>query len=257
MQAPATTFLSANWSTPRAGAPIVAIVAHATVGTNSIDFLRRGGDLPDGSDRRVSIHVLFDKAGRRYVYLPDSVGANHAGFSTLTINGQTFCRTCPINANQSTLGFEIENLQDGRDPYTEAQLLSMGWQINEWRRIHGPLPIVRHADIDPTRRSDPIGLSVAQMEEWARRAAGEQPPRDNGLQRFVVIPDSLAIVREGPGTSFPESLDGQSRNLTRLPGGTEVTVDRIVRGEEAFGDTRWAHLASDLGFIHILALEPA
>jgi hypothetical protein len=157
--------LDYNWSQGRAGHAIVAIVAHATVGTDSRAYLSRGGSKADGSDRKVSIHALIQKPGDPiYRYVPDSIGANHAGFGTMPAGFPQ------VNPNVCTLGFELENLQDGKDPYTDQQLLAMGWLINEWRRLHGALPILRHADIDPKRRSDPVGLSVAQIESWVTKA---------------------------------------------------------------------------------------
>jgi hypothetical protein len=156
-----------TWSTPRGGRKIEAIIAHGTVGTDSRAYLSRGGDLPDGSDKRVSIHVLIPKAGDPiYRYVPDAVGANHAGF------GHMPARFTQVNPNLITLGFELENLQDGKDPYPDSQLLAMGWQINAWRKAYGYLPVLRHTDIDPPpRKYDTVGLSVAQIEQWCVKAA--------------------------------------------------------------------------------------
>jgi hypothetical protein len=175
-QAPQVVQLPYNWSTPRNGQKILAIIAHGTVGTDSRAYLSRGGDLPDGSDRRVSIHALIQKPGNPiYRYVPDSKGANHAGFGTMPAPW----RDIPVN--KCTLGFELENLQNGKDPYPDTQLLAMGWQINEWRRLHGHLPIHRHEDIDPNRRRDTVNLSVAEIERWCVSAAAHfsavpQPP---------------------------------------------------------------------------------
>lgn len=161
---PTVTQMSYNWSTARKGNAIVAIVAHGTAGTDSRAYLARGGELADGSDRKVSIHILIQKDGAIYRYVPDELGANHAGYGTMPPPWRG------INPNLCTLGFELENLQDGKDPYPTAQLTAMAWQINQWRAKHGPLPIYRHADIDPHRRSDTVGLSVDEMEAWVRRA---------------------------------------------------------------------------------------
>lgn len=165
-QAPRIEKLPYNWFTNRGDQKIVAIIAHGTVGRDSRAYLSRGGELPDGSDRKVSIHVLIPKSGDPiYRYVPDSKGANHAGFGTMPAPWSK------VNPNRCTLGFELENLQNGFDPYPEPQLLAMGWQINEWRRIHGPLPIFRHTDIDPPpRKFDTKNLSVAQIEEWCNAA---------------------------------------------------------------------------------------
>lgn len=163
-----------NWWTNRAGSPIVGIVAHNTVGVDSRVYLSRGGDLADGRDRKVSIHVLIAKDGTQYRYVPDERGANHAG------SGKLPPPWGGINPNRCTLGFELENASNGIrrvDPYPDDQLLSMGYLLVVWRTHYGPLPLFRHGDIDPMRRKDPVGLSVATMEEWFIRARdGETGP---------------------------------------------------------------------------------
>lgn len=158
-----------NWSTDRGAYPILLIVAHGTAGSDSRAYLSRGGDRPDGSDRKVSIHRLIRKDGTIYRYVENERGANHAGAATatITIGGRTY-RAGEVN--KISLSFELENLQDGKDPYPDAQLLAMGWQIAEWRRLYGNLPLFRHAVIDPTRRHDPVGLTLDQIESWVMRA---------------------------------------------------------------------------------------
>lgn len=191
-------FYPATWQSPRDGAVPLAIVVHGTGGTDSRRYLQRGGALPDGSDRKVSIHILIDKAGTIYRMVDDERVANHAGgvllangmlSSRLTIGGATY-RGAQVN--RRTLGIELENLQTGLDPYPDAQLLAMGWQIGVWRQIHGPLPVTRHATIDPGRRSDPVGLTVATIELWVTRAAAAAQPK-----HFRVKAKSGANVRQG------------------------------------------------------------
>ncbi len=195
-------YFPARWQSPRDGAPIVAIIAHGTGGTDSRTYLQRGGDLADGSDRKVSIHVLAQKDGTIYRMVADEQAAHHAGgillpdgtiSSALTLNGQTY-RGHRIN--QVTLGFELENAQNGTDPYTDAQLWAMGWQIARWRSRYGALPLFRHATLDPTRRRDPFGLTVATMELWARRAAADAPRRT-----YRVTSPVGANIRSGRSTA--------------------------------------------------------
>ena len=198
MQPPINHDHPARWQSSRDGADIVAMIAHGTGGTDSRRYLQRGGDLPDGSDRKVSIHVLAQKDGTLYRMVPDERTANHAGgilkngvfSSILTVNGRTF-RGSQVNLH--TLGLELENLQDGLDPYPEAQLLAMGWQFHRWRQRWGlALPIVRHATVDKGRRTDTVGLTVATMELWvARAAAGAES------KRYKVKVASGANVRQG------------------------------------------------------------
>ena len=204
MQPPINHDYPANWHGSRDGAPIVAIIAHGTGGTDSRNYLQRGGDASDGSDRKVSIHTLIEKDGTIDRMVPDERVANHAGgvlrngvySSVLTIGARTF-RGAQVNLH--TLGFELENLQDGRDPYPEAQLLSMGWQIHRWRSRWGAaLPIVRHAAIDKHRRSDTVGLTVATMELWVARAAA-----DAVSKRYRVKAGAGANVRQGKTRASP------------------------------------------------------
>ncbi len=198
MPAPAINYdYPARWHSPRDGAPVLAIIAHGTGGTDSRRYLARGGDLIDGSDRKVSIHVLIQKDGTIYRMVADERTANHAGgvlvdgrySSVLTVAGQTY-RGAQVNRH--TLGFELENRQNGVDPYTDAQLWAMGWQIARWRQRYGVLPLFRHAQLDRGRRSDPQGLTVDAMELWARRAAADAPRRD-----YRVSAPAGARVRRG------------------------------------------------------------
>jgi len=175
-----TSYKCEYYST-RNNQPIRVITAHSTVGKNSLSYLANGGN-----GRGVSIHCLIQKFPRAdrsiwlvegkpevmrvgaaiYRMLDDSLAANHAGYSQWQgYRGATF--------NDVSLGFELENLQDGRDPYTGDQLLAMGWLINHWRSLYGPLPVVRHEDIDfrqPKERYDPVGLTVDEIENWCLRA---------------------------------------------------------------------------------------
>lgn len=191
----------ANWQSSRDGAPVVAIIGHGTGGSDSRGFLKRGGDLPDGSDRKVSIQVLIAKSGTIYRMVDDSRTANHAGgvlvggvySSALTVAGRTY-RGAQVNRH--TLGFELENLQDGKDPYTEDQLWSMGWQIARWRARFGSLPLFRHATVDPRRKRDPYGLTVNTMELWVARAAA-----DAVRKRYRVTSPVGANIRNGRSTA--------------------------------------------------------
>lgn len=167
---PIITYPAANWS-DRNGQAIVAIVVHGTGGPlkSSLQALQTG----DG--RGVSIHVLIAQDGTLYRMLQDERGANHAGArtSSFTLHGKTYTGGA---VNRTTLGVELVNLQDGRDIYPPAQLSSLGWLIAAWRAAYGPLPILRHGDLDPTRRRDPYQLTTNTIEIWAAKAAGATLP---------------------------------------------------------------------------------
>lgn len=222
--------LPADYWTDRAGQPIVAIVAHGTGGTDSRVTLQHG----DG--RKVSIHVLIAKNGTIYRMVPDEKGANHAGADTssFTLHGITYAAG---QVNRATLGFELENLQDGRDPYTDAQLLAMGWQIAQWRAQWGNLPILRHADLDPSRRRDPYQLSVNDMEQWVIKAL---PP---------VSPPGLPRLMHVRGVPIYQAQSRTGAKAGYLTSAETVTIDAVY-------PDGGCHLADGRGFVDLAALEP-
>jgi len=216
---PKVESLPADFWTDRGNQPIVAIVVHGTGGTDSRDTLQHGGG------RKVSIHRLINKAGKIYKMVGDGSGANHAGAptSSFTINGKTYSGG---QVNRSTLGIELESMQTGRNDYTNPQLEAMGWQIAEWRKLHGPLPILRHADIDPTRRRDPYQLSTQEIEQWA---AKYQAP----IMRTVTAGPYGAIAAQD---RKPEALAA-----AYFPPGTKIPCDDFTNG--------FWHVSDGIGFI--------
>src|SRR6185503_13373150 len=75
---------SKHWS-DRAGLAILAIVAHGTVGTDSLAYLTENA-------RKVSIPYLVARDGTIYHMVPDNLAANHAGAptSTLDVGGKVY-----------------------------------------------------------------------------------------------------------------------------------------------------------------------
>lgn len=205
-----------NWWTSRDGHAVVAIGAHNTVGWNSRAYLSRGGDLPDGSDKKVSIHYLIAKSGAIDKFVSEERGANQAGFGTMPVGFPQ------VNPNKVLIGFELENASNGKigparvvDPYPDEQLLAMGWLILDIRRRHGPLPILLHRTLDPNRRSDPVGLDVATIEHWVQRAqaalAATAP--DPAEQRWALWGTTYPLDRAARVFSIPQQW---YRNVDRL-----------------------------------------
>lgn len=254
MTQPTIVQLKYNWSTSRYGYRIEAIIAHNTVGYDSRAYLSRGGSLPTGIDRRVSIHALGRKDGTIYTYVPDERGANHAGSGTMP-RGFT-----QVNPNFVSIGYELENASDGKnvvDAYTDKQLLAFGWWVNSKRALYGPLPILRHGDIDPDRRKDPVRLSVADLERWCVAAAEHYGETAEPLT-YRVKSNAAATVRQEPART---GANGQNVPIAiTLPPRTLVYVDEVKEGQAVNGDPRWVHMARyrdqyDMGFIHMSALD--
>lgn len=124
-----------------------AIVLHHTAGTDSRAWLSTTSQPP------VSVHVLIAKDGTITRIVPDGTVAYHVGRSRLGAN----------SPNQHCYGIELENLGTGRDPYPDAQIAACGWQIAQWWLAHGVLPILTHALIDTTGKTDPRGLDLARV----------------------------------------------------------------------------------------------
>lgn len=226
MEQPRIVNLPAEYSVDRHGALVVAIIAHGTAGTDSREYLRTGGG------RGVSIHVLIQRDGTIYRMVPDERGANHAGAptSSFMLNGKAYAGAA---VNAVTLSFELENRQDGRELYTREQLAAMGWQITQWRQKYGMLPILRHAELDPTRRRDPYQLPTSEMERWA---ALTPPP--------VSLPSAYRAVVCAP--VFEDRRPDARIALTIAPMMVRE-MDDLMAG--------WLHLADGSGFSPVSCWE--
>lgn len=212
-----------HW-TDRQGQALVGIVVHGTGGGLSSSL----STLKNGDGRGVSIHALIAQDGTIYRMLPDEKGANHAGAATssFTVNGKRYAGAA---VNRATLGVELVNLQDGRDPYTTPQLQSLGWLITHWRSRFGPLPILRHADLDPSRRRDPYQLSTQEIERW-------------------VTPPPLTKRYQARRVMISQRSEGGEPYAGELQPGEVVEVDHwYVSGR--------VHLADGRGFVELADLE--
>lgn len=234
----------ANWYSSREGQPIKCIIAHDTErpsdASNSIAYLKRGGERPDGSDRKVSIHGLIEPSGDIYEMVPDELAANHAGYGSLWLNGVRYSRTSKHNVNTISLGFELEYTKlPNNKPYPEAQLLAMGWWVHTKRAKHGSIPVYSHAFIDPTRRSDPRNLTIDQIEQWVTRASSlleAIPTPQKPINYRLIVPQ---VVYQAPNVA--SRFAGSANAPLVLASGQIVPIGELK------GD--WAWLATGWGFV--------
>ncbi len=243
MLPPNITVLKAEHFSSRQGQKIQAIIAHDTErpkdDSNSIEYLRNGGG------RKVSIHVLIQENGDSYIMVNDTDAANHAGYGTLKINGRTYSPDASYSVNTCTLGFELEHTKDSKAPYPEAQLLSAGYWINTWRERWGYLPLFKHADIDPKRRSDPINLSVVMLESYAKRAKEllkKIPTPDNPIRYITRVPQVVYTAR-----SINSRFAGTANAPIVLDQGVTVAIGDISND--------WAWIATGIGFIPVSTIK--
>lgn len=129
------------------------IILHATGGTDSRKW------LSTDPSSNVSIHRLIMKSGDLYKIVPDESIAHHVGYSRLGTRS---------NLNSIALGIEFENLNSGTDPYPAAQLRMGVLQIIEWWGKFGLLPILTHAQVDTTGKTDPAGFPWSQFHAMVR-----------------------------------------------------------------------------------------
>lgn len=129
------------------------IVLHATVGSarSALAWLTNPA-------ARVSAHYLIDKTGRVYQLVADEEAAWHAGRAEW--KGQTAI-------NEISLGIELENANDGRDPYPAPQITAVLSLLREKveRYKIAPDMVTRHLDvaIPRKRKSDPAGFPWAEL----------------------------------------------------------------------------------------------
>jgi N-acetylmuramoyl-L-alanine amidase-like protein len=232
------------YSIARDGLSVVAIVMHGTAGRNSLGYLTQ-------NPRSVSTHYLIPRSGDTIFRMVDEVrGANHAGAitSVFTLNGTTY-KSGKIN--KVTIGIELESMQTGRDDYTEPQLLAMGWLINDIRMRRGNIPLLRHADLDPTRRRDPVNLSRDQMEQWASAATlvfgiGAPPPPPPTIRLYEVMTPFAPLQARAPDAPIAPGVV--------LAPGDVIQVGDLTAGWAWISDR--ADTKPGIGFAPISYLRP-
>lgn len=165
-QAPPTVIMSpSRHSSPRVGA-IRCVVLHHTAGTNSLAYLTKN---PQG----VSAHVLIRKDGTVYRMVPDERAAHTVGRSN--IGRYTVAPGDAGNANDITLNIELENLGVDADPYPPEQVSACAWQVAQWWKAHGDLPVLTHELIDTEGKTDPRGFDLVAMLRHALRWYDDSP----------------------------------------------------------------------------------
>ncbi len=158
----------------------VVIVLHHTDQTSVRQSLAtlRGSN----SGGKVSAHYLIGADGHRYQLVSDERRAWHAGAGRWgTIS----------DLNSASIGIELDN--DGRSPFTEAQIASLIVllrDLSERLRIP-PQQVIAHADLAPGRKQDPSRffpwqrLAEAGFGVWPRAADGLPPPGFDAWQALA------------------------------------------------------------------------
>lgn len=208
----------------RGDARIRLIVLHATAGSarSALAWLTNPAS-------RVSAHYLIDKAGRIYELVNERAAAWHAGRAAW--QGET-------DINAISIGIELENANDGRDPYPAVQLAAAIDLCQDRCRRYGlgPEALVRHVDVAVPRgrKSDPAGL------DWPAFVAA--------VMRGVVEIPADAQPAVARCAAWVRSSAVQGAHVGDLAVGQDVAVTAIVRGSRltrpGYGTSdQWAQLA--------------
>jgi len=192
--------MPAQSHSPRGGTRARYVVVHSTDSP--------AGSTPDGTarylagnDRKVSIHEMV-APGAVYVMVPDDRAAHHAGYATLPDG------TTGGAVNLASWGVEIYQVH-GQPCAPELVEVAAGRVAGACKRLNIPAArVVSHAEIDPGRRSDPVGVDMAAFRSRvaAMLAEGGQPaPPPGGVVSYAKIvwalEQSIRIL-EGEGLNM-------------------------------------------------------
>lgn len=135
---------------------ILYIILHTTEGTDSRKYLSTDHDSVVSCHRLIQ-RTPFNKKtryGGHYKILPDNYVANHAGYGSINKYGPY--KGTKLNLNYVSLSIELE--RSGRQAITAYQYEQTALMVREWWGLYGFPAILRHQDVDPTRRSDPVNF---------------------------------------------------------------------------------------------------
>jgi len=149
---------STNFDARPAGVTVDTVVIHATVLNTLADVIEHFTN----PHSKVSCHYTIDRDGTIVSHVPEDGRAWHAGPSRMK-DGRT-------EVNDFSIGIELVNLNDGKDPFPEQQIEAMRGLLKAITVRHPIKHIIPHyACADPPgRKSDPIGFDPA----WIRDLPG-------------------------------------------------------------------------------------
>jgi N-acetyl-anhydromuramyl-L-alanine amidase AmpD len=228
-------------SAGRGSQTVRALILHATAGSASFDHRIFMGWEPG---YQVSIHYYILRTGEIRQYIREANTAWHTGDSE-------FHGITDFRLNQATIGTELENLNTGKQSYTEPQIDSC---VELWRNLRSRHNISRdwcgrHKDISPGRKTDPAGFPwVDFLNEvyGSAPATGVTQPLNIGLRSYhVMVPANVRTDKSRKG-----------QVVETMPVGSHFVSDEIVFGENVGGSVLWLHRADGKGFTHISCVEP-
>ncbi len=229
---------SPNFGERPPGAVVNCVVVHATV----IPTLEGTAAHFLDPKTEVSAHFVVGRDGRVVQMVALEKRAWHAGVSRWMGEG---------NLNNTSVGIEMVNLNDGLDPYPAEQIQAVAGIIRFLRGFYviPDVRIVSHADIAVPfgRKSDPLGFDFGLLKKLARLPSGALPPLPAAAQSGDTLPPLSGLPAEA---KFPMGLEGvetfpaetllpfafqPSPNFNDRPPGTRI--EQVVIHATAAGTT--------------------
>ena len=216
-----------RYSPGRPFGPPRVVVIHATAGRwpGDRDWLRKGG--ADDPRKAVSVHYLVAPDGETVQFVGDGDTAWHTGASAWTVDGVRISGSAAGVAalNWRSLGIELSHPNDG-SPYPDAQIVAaikLTQQIVQRHRI--PCAhLVRHCDIAPGRKTDPVGFP------WAAFVAAVY---DDPLALAYTAESALILPPNAePLGTLQQAIDWLTRRTTRY---TPYDISTIVHSYAEIG----------------------
>ncbi len=177
--------------------PISLLVLHYTGMENGTVAIKRLCD----ANAKVSAHYVIEEDGKIFQLVDEDKRAWHAGVSEW--QGEN-------NINSASIGIEIVNgghdfpKTDGSLPqFPDVQINALIPLCKDIMKRHGPLTLLGHSDIAPTRKIDPgehfpwQGLAAAGIGFWPdmsnddQRILFEDGARDRGV---AIVQSGLAHI---------------------------------------------------------------
>jgi len=145
---------SPNFDDRPSGIEIDTVVLHATV----LNTLQEVIDHFAKPASQVSAHYSIDRDGRTVSHVLEEKRAWHAGQSRMK-DGR-------VGVNDFSIGIELVNLNDGVDPFPDAQIQAMRVLVKSIIARHPIHHIVTHYECadPPGRKSDPNGFHPGWIE---------------------------------------------------------------------------------------------
>lgn len=218
---------------PRGAIRISMIVLHATVGSfdSALNWLCSAAS-------RVSSHYLIRKDGFIAQLVADDQVAWHAGRASW--HGVT-------DINERSLGIELENANDGRDPYPAAQLAAAHWlcQAKIARYNIEKADVVRHLDVAMPRgrKTDPAGFPWPTFVDSLYLDPASPPQQSLSYYRVKAAATAGAKIRSAPRTNAAVlgALDPGAVWEGKALQGSSVTVQGFGTSDQwvRSSDMRW------------------